>query len=374
MRVAAVIAVLFIAVWMFSALVMADEPLTLENRVSTLEALHGIDRSTPTAEESSTATGVPPTATATNTVEPTATNEPQGCTVPDGADVWHAPTDHEHGDAPPQWADDWSCAQFGHRVIYGRDEQTPDENLYKHIAFKGYGWTATADNGVPVDLYLRLHMQTNPLGRAARYHSYELYAGINEDVVGFWQGWLDFGPSPDARDSFADDHLWLIIPRYDPANHMVGFDPASNPFYEPSYSGREFWYSQLATDGSWEPVIIVDVYDPTTYYSVGESTDPQTWQTTGDYGLDRNVTLRWIAAGSTVVTVSGQPYLNRNMDDPRGWFCAKPTGTITSAGLEVCAAGSLPQYIAQAMPTIGDTSERAEYRNQWACPTCSLPN
>jgi hypothetical protein len=373
-RVAVVITVLLIAVWMSSALVMADEPLTLENRAFALEALHGLYRSTPTAEESSTATGVPPTATATNTLEPTATNEPQGCTVPDGADVWHVPTDHEHGDVPPQWANDWSCAQFGHHVIYGGDEQTPDENLYRHKAFKGYGWTTTADNDVPVDLYLRLHMQTNPLGRAGRYHSYELYAGINGDVVGFWQGWLDFGPSPDARDSFADDHLWVIIPQHNPANHIVGFDPASNPYYEPSYSGREFWYSQLATDGGWESVIIVDVYDPTTYYSDGESTDSQTWQTTGDYGLDRRVTLRWIAGGSTAVTISGQPYLNRNMDDPRGWFCATPTGTIASAGLEVCAAGSLPQYIAQAMPVIGDTSQRTQYHNQWACPTCSLPN
>ena len=339
-----------------------------------MEALHGMGRSTPTAEESSTAPSVPPTATATETLETIKTDEPQGCTIQDGADVWHAPTDHEHGDAPPQWVDDWSCAQLGHQVIYGGDEQTPDENLNKHNAFKGFGWTATADNGMSVDLYLRLHMQTNPLGRAARYHSYELYAGITGDVVAFWQGWLDFGPSSDARDSFADEYLWVIIPQYDPANHMVGFDPASNPYYEPSYSGREFWYSQLATDGGWEPVVIVDVYDPTTYYSDGESTDPQTWQITGDYGLDRRVSLRWIVGGSMVVTAAGQSYLHRNMDDPRGWFCATPTGTITSAGSEVCSAGSLPQYIAQAMPTIGDTGERVEYRDQWACPTCLLPN
>ena len=349
MRVAAVI-----AVWMLSAFVMADEP---------------------SAEESSTATGVPPTVTATNTLEPTATNEPQGCTVPDGADVWHAPTDHGHGDAPQQWVDDWSCAQFGHQVIYGGDEQTPDENLNKHQAFKGYGWTATADNGVPVDLYLRLHMQTNPLGRAARYHSYELYAGITGDVVAFWQGWLDFGTSPDARDSFADDYLWVIIPRYVPANHMVGFDPASNPYYEPSYSGREFWYSQLATDGGWEPVIIVDVYDPTTYYSDGESTDPQTWQTTGDYGTgpESFATLdsRWLDGRNGSRAVLSESQHGR----PHAAGSALPRrGTITSAGLEVCAAGSLPQYIAQAMPTIGDTGERAEYRNEWACPTCSLPN
>ena len=48
-----------------------------------------------------------------------------------------------------------------------------------------------------------------------------------------------------------------------------------------------------------------------------------------------------------------------------------PTGDITSTGSATCAAGSLPQFISEQMPTIGDTpvtgATTRQYRNTWAC-------
>jgi hypothetical protein len=123
-----------------------------------------------------------PTATATAT----ATNTP-GAVALTG---WHAPTDHEHGDAPPQWATDFSQAHFGHGIVYGGDEaSSPMEVTMKEHVFKGIAVNTVAGG----DVYLRYHAGSNPADRAARYHSFELYYRDTSGAVSIWQGWYDTG-------------------------------------------------------------------------------------------------------------------------------------------------------------------------------------
>lgn len=345
--------VALVIVFVAAADPMGDRVSSLETRVAVLEDLHGI---APTAEPTATNTGVPPTATSTP-VPPTATNTPVPPTetpVPDVGE-WHPPTDHEHGDAPPQWVTDWSMAQFGHGVIYGGDEQTPNEWINKPRAFKGYSFTVVADDGQPLDIYARVHMQTNPLGRSAQYHSYEFYAGRNGEVLGFWQGWLDFGT---ARYSYADVTLFEALSQDPPDNLMLSLGhPGQSVFLD----YEEVWYAQLSTPDGWEPVVTVVVLDAST------DTDGNV---TGNHGLIREFSFRWIAEGST----RRPEYNNRNMADPRGWFCASVHGEILSMGSGTCHEG-IPQFISSTMPTVGDTVYSSpKYRKNWVCPDCVMPN
>ncbi len=56
-------------------------------------------------------------------------------------------------------------ANFGHPVIWGGDESSgPEENTVKHVAFKGMSARLSG-----VDLYLRHHGMSNPLGRSAHF-------------------------------------------------------------------------------------------------------------------------------------------------------------------------------------------------------------
>ena len=303
--------------------------------------------------------------------------------MPADTHTWHAPTDHEHGDAPPAWADAFSCASFGHPVVFGGDESTPGEvaghhEPMTHIGFKGFAWTATADDGQPIDLFLRVHLHTNPHGRSTQRHSYEWYAARDGVVLGLWQGWLDFGAAPDDREVWADGRTSgdIINPIPYPKNFMLAYPEGVDEYH---VTFREFWYAQQSTPGGWDPSLVLQVYDPSTYYVAGEEVNPANmaaWQFTGDHGLDRRVLLRWVAGGSPANGDSQPGYMYRNMDDPRGWFCATPTGDITSTGSAVCASGSLPQFISTNMPTIGDTNAfgNAFYRKVWPCSSCGSLN
>ena len=335
-------------------LAIANEPLTVENRVATLEALHGIDRSTPTESPTSTATvestaaptNTPdPTATsvATSTAVPTATNEPQVCAVPAGAGTWHAPTDHEHGDAPPAWANDWSCAEFGWPVIFGGDEQTPNEYLNKERAFKG--WSFSKDG---VQIYIRLHFQSNPMGRSAcHWHSYEVYAKDAIGAVSFWQGHVDLGCPPEDRINGGGTTAANIAANAGKQHFIVG--AASLGEHEIWYVGQKFDAASWSWDFVWE------INNPSTLYNVGEEADPAnqaTWEATGNYGTSR----RLVHALYYIDGDAESRYPWRNNPGIRGWFCATPQGVITSQGSKTCNAGSIPQYVAVTMPALEGTT------------------
>jgi hypothetical protein len=90
---------------------------------------------------------------------------------------------HEHGIAPPAWvqASTWP-ASFSH------PGNTPNENEQKHTAFKGFAFD---DDGVNV--YLIMHLDTNPNGQQGRFHSLQVWARDPTGAVSHWDGWHDFG-------------------------------------------------------------------------------------------------------------------------------------------------------------------------------------
>lgn len=347
----------------------ADPVLTLDERVATLEAFHGIDRSTPTAaatvtsEPTGTAT-TEPTTTATHdhgTATATATATEAACAVSAGASVWHAATNHEHGDAPPAWADAYSCDSFGHPVEFGGDEATPNEEHHKHEAYKGYGWTEQGTN-----FYARLHLSSLAMDRGVRFHSAEVYARDVSGGVSFWQFHADAGDPETQR--FSDCRFIF------PALHPLFRTPhgwVSAPTQAAWDSGCRFerWYMR---GQDWQPDIVLDIYDPATLRTVGEAyDDPESsWVRTPDNGLGlwRGITLNWYGDDNATGAYPG-----RNSPTLRGWYCATPQGAITGAvgGPDECESGTLPQHLAPTMPTVKTT---AIYTLHPSADGITLPN
>ena len=304
-----------------------------------------------TATPSPTATAIP---TATPTLAPSATPTPTAtmgpCGVSAGASVWHAPTDHEHGDQPPAWADAWSCATFGHPVEFGGDESTPNENASQmgHVAFKGF--YIPSMKGLSV--YVRLHIHSTPHERSTVWHSYEIYAReISTDTISFWQGWMPFGKT--VVGGGKKTSVSLAGRNIKP--HIAGASTGDQ---------MEVWYGGNSNVIPWTWDVLVDIYDPVTLYNVGEDDNPKDmsrWELTGEKGLHRNMPQLNYQMGSP-------KYPDRNVPQQRGWFCATPTGQITTTGSQSCAPGELPQYV-----MLNQTYKLGANR-VYDCPSCGLLN
>jgi hypothetical protein len=104
---------------------------------------------------------------------------------------------HEHGDLPPDW-----LTQKGVTVVFGGDEATPNENVLKHQAYKGfsveqdqlYGENCIAPR-TGQEVYMRVHAASNPHDRSARFHSFEMYLNDCANNLTRLQGWYDTGTS-----------------------------------------------------------------------------------------------------------------------------------------------------------------------------------
>lgn len=260
---------------------------------------------------------------------------------------------HEHGDCPPDWANQFSMANFGHPVIYGGDEATPNENTMKHQAYKGF---LTRMSGV--DLFIRHHSQSNPHGRSAAFHSYEVYARDNNGNVSMWQGWQFYG-YPERRDQ-----------RMTRRHEVAGVDgfPGRDQFIIASpdrvdwdnYLRCEQWYGH---GGYWSWDLSITICGASTLFAYDEHltdvTNMSTWVPTGDVGGGRRIEATNYGPGNPLVRgirtpvdawycVSKQPREFRSTGDDPLW-------DITSAvsGPNACPDGYLPQYKASTYPAAG---------------------
>lgn len=313
--------------------------------------------STPTAEPTTEPTEPPATPTTEPTAEPT--EEPGG--EPSETGAWHAATDHEHGDAPPQWVTDWSMENFGHGVIYGGDEQTPNEWVNKPRAFKGaLVRQFNPDSGQYVNNgaegYLRFHGQSNAMGRSAQYHSYEFYWRDSAGNVSFWQGHADFGDPATRR---------FVRIEGDPGTRpaMLVVDQATWD----AGTRTEQWYGR--TSNGWD--IGINFGFVSTLYEGNEAaTLPDMGPATGGLGLTRLVDGTWYT----------------EFDHPEGWYCSAPNRLVDSgvsayneATGECGDSDHVPNYVA---PTINDDGveaygyNRIDFRvdKRYACSDCVLPN
>jgi hypothetical protein len=278
---------------------------------------------------------------------------------------WHpavidgCPTGHEHGDAPPQWATDFSQARFGHGVIYGGDEaSSAAENSMKHAAFKGITATSTAGGNV----YLRHHAGSNPMDRMARYHSYELYYRDTAGNVSFWQGWYDTG-NPDSTTR----RCLRRVPALPCENARPIILVADETSFAQGAAFEQWYAHPVSNAGRWAWDLGIAIGNSSTYYRLGENAtahDMSTWVPSGSLGLTRRVDGFWYTGRSGGGTTRV------------GDFCAvAATGQVVNC----MEPGALAQYIA---PTLtGDA--RVEFgisrigfliQKAFSCPGCTIPN
>ena len=324
----------------------------------------------PPSSPNPTNTGVPP-------VNPTATVAPPQPTVtavPINASLqlWHAPgahdglNAHEHGDKSPAWADEWSMANFGHPVIFGGDEATPNENLQKHVAYKGTDHTFSV-NGCSIETYFRYHAMSNPFGRSGPFHSYEMYARDCQGGISFWQGWFWVG-YPEFRSqrmTKANEQPGTIL------SDGSGLPAPGRDQFIISAPDHADWDNFLRSDQwymfnpFWE--VSVTILNSTAFFNydehLGDITNMATWDLTGDKGLARRFEMSHYTS-----TIAGSPV--DGVDIPLdAWYCAqlhptedrvegsthRPHWDVTGAvaGPNSCPSGYVPQYKASTFPASG---------------------
>lgn len=316
-----------------------------------------------------------PTPSATHAVSPRPSSSPSFQLGNPPSPYWHPPgahdglNVHEHGDNAPSWVTEFSKKNFGHPVLYGGDEATPNENVLKHQAYKGFTMHASG-----VDLFIRYHNMSNPHDRSGIFHSYEIYAKDNSGNISFWQGW-EFVGDPQDRSQRATRRNEQ--PGHDEYNgiNWPGRDQyiVSSPDLVDwkNYLRCEQWYK---FGGEWAWDMSVTICGASTYYTVDEHltdvANPATWKLTGDVGGSRRVEISHYGPANPLVT-------GVNLPEDK-WYCVKkqpnytftglhsrPTWDIgpTVAGPNDCPTGYLPQYFASTFPKKGvyfETGNTAE--------------
>lgn len=268
---------------------------------------------------------------------------------------WHSPTDHEHGDAPPQWVTDFNMTNFGRGLVYGGDENSgPMENSMKHAGYKGVALAGISD-GQLVQVYYRFHAASNPMDRAARYHSFEMYAKDINGGVSFWQGWYDVNDPnvPFARISTIDDGIVLEVRPV-----LIGVDQRA---LDAMVNIDEFWYTsapgldiQLRMRAStlMMPNELATNMDQSTWVPTNSrSTVPEA--SMFQPGLMRGIFINW--------------YTPLDRRDIRGWYCATALGAL----VDCSATGALKQYRAPTFPSGFQASQEGRI---FVCPNCRIPN
>lgn len=265
--------------------------------------------------------------------------------------AWHAPgthdglNAHEHGDAPPDWASGFSRDNFGHGVVFGGDEATPNENAMKHQAYKGFLIRVKSQ-----DVYVRYHAASNPMDRMVPFHSYEVYLRDSSGGVSFWQGWyfVSYPDDPNGR-----------RPRHNESGRNSSFIGYVDQTDWDRHLRCEQWYG---TAGAWSWDMGITICGATTLSSPDEYLagrkdyymDMSHWILTGDMGLERRIEVSWYGPSNPYAANRGNPPLGK-------WFCTTRTPTtdrrspiqaITirdAGGPAGCPAGTLPQFIS---PTV----------------------
>lgn len=295
-----------------------------------------------TATPMPTDTPIPPTATAIP-VPPTAT------AMPDMADMmWHAPgahgdrPAHEHGDAPPQWVLD-----AGYTPMFTHAAGTPGENIanYKHTAFKG--WMGRFGS---VDWYGVFHLDTNPVGQAGRFHSYQLWARDATGAVSSFNGWLDFGTGNSATSQK------IVVCATDSGTRPIIM--VNQPGCAPRF---ENWYARAGGSGGWAPDIGFNISP--TYYDIGtgDPNDVAQWRPINGAAnnVQRRIEWAWYPFRSNLRGEFWATQFGDIVSGPSDPRC----GTQQAHGTRVDTVLCLRQYIAPSLPEVSFTTTQLPNRN-----------
>lgn len=307
----------------------------------------------PTAVPTAIPTDVP---TAAPTEAATATPVPPPSDMTDM--TWHAPgahgdrTAHEHGDAPPAWL----LASYGYTdpaqmMLFTHAGSTPGENMlnYKHTAFKGWEGQFQTASG-PVRWFAVLHLDTNPVGQAGRYHSYQLWALDPSNNISHWSGWLDFGTGNNTGSQ-------KIV--------TCGQDSGIRPIILVNQAGCaprfENWYARAGASGAWAPDFGFNI-NPT-YYDIG-SGDPlntNDWRPINEFpaNLDRRIEWAWYAGRSSIRGGFWATQFGEVVSGPGDPVC----GTTRTIGTRTYTVACIEQYIAPTMPEVSFNTTALPARN-----------
>jgi hypothetical protein len=254
---------------------------------------------------------------------------------------WHPPVDpatgchygHEHGDAPPAWVQSsrWP-AMFSH------PGNTPNENVLKHTSFKGF---SLRDDGI--DLYVIMHLDTNPNGHSSRFHSYQAWARDASGGISYWDLWADFGEGNNTGPNLRWDEN---------CGGNTEIRPIMAVLYPQCNFTFESWYSRAgAPEWGWDFGFNVRPQ----YYNgpqPGVSSNPDlsamnTWLPTGQWNDARRIEAAWYAfrqhpTGTFYSTQWGE--IVSGPTDPR-------CGTQRTIGSKTYEVLCLQQHIAPTMTT-----------------------
>ncbi len=255
-------------------------------------------------------------------------------------DRWHPPVGpggcyygHEHGDPPPGWvvSSRWP-------PMFTHAGNTPGENIYKHTSFKGF---LLEKGGVQV--YLIIHLDTNPNGHTSRFHSYQVWARDLAGNVSYWNQWADFGEENNTGPNVipvaacgGNDAIRPVM--------MVNFPQCPVNF--------ETWYSRAgAAEWAWDLGFNIK---PQYYHGprVGESSNPDlqampTWLPTGLLNDERRAEIAWYDFRPHPTGMFYATQFGEIVSGPRDRRC----GTTRTIGGRSYPVLCLPQYIAPTMRT-----------------------
>jgi hypothetical protein len=215
--------------------------------------------------------------------------------------------------------------------MFSHAANTPNENLHKHTGFKAFAATL---NGI--DVYVVIHLDSNPNGHTSRFHSYQMWARDPDGGVSRWHGWLDFGQDnntgPNLRRIYCDDITIrpLMAVNVRECGGEVHF---------------ELWYAR-AGQAPWMPDF--GFFFLPQYYGGGDPDSPATWVPTGHLNHGRIILVSWYAfrtdlRGHFWATNFGDVVIGPN--DP---IC----GITRTIGAKIYPVLCLEQYIAPTMPTL----------------------
>jgi len=200
--------------------------------------------------------------------------------------VWHPPVigscfaQHEHGDAPPAWV-----ATSGHPAMFTHDGNTPNENVLKHTSFKGY---ATRFNNQ--DVYVVMHLDTNPSGHSSRFHSVQVWIKDTSGAISHFDQWLEFGDGNNTG----------------PTVRRFGCEDTDSPRPVFAVNARacntplrfENWYARPAGFNGNAPWMVDFGFNTAAnYWAGGDPAVPATWDATGggSENDNRRVEMAWYA-------------------------------------------------------------------------------
>ena len=252
--------------------------------------------------------------------------------APHDTSKWHAPTDHEHGDPPPQWV-----IASGYPVGYDFPGNTsPIENVQKHTSMKGFATTYKDKQGQNQEVYLRVHIASHVMERSVRYHSYQFFLKDSSGAVSMTQGWMNSGDPNGRRTRLQNDNgvrpLLLVV---DVASYQAG-------------RTCEQWYNTTSRQG-WGPDFGWTICNTTSFWFPTEAQYQDiaggifythVYGLPSPYGLDRELELAFHRFDSAVASNRGNPPIDRE-------FYATQFGDVVNSVNDPVCSGTTERFGAQ---------------------------